>query len=120
MSKSKKKTIQKRIDLLKLIKSIPSNKRASILNILDEESIHSICEVLHNLFKNNFGLNLKKCKHIRHKYAPHKTKIKVLMNPKASVKRKRQILSDNQIGSGLFTVLASVAIPALISALTSK
>lgn len=119
-SKSKKKTIQNRIDLLKLLKSIPSSKRANIMKISDEYTIHSICEVLHNLFRNNFGLNLNRCNHIREKYAPHKTKIKTLMNPRASIKKKRDILADNQVGSGLFSVLASIAIPALVAALSSK
>ncbi len=120
MANSKRKIIQNRIDLLKLIKSIPSSKRKDILNISDESTIHSICEILHNLFKNNFGLNLNKCGHIKRKFMPHKAKIKILMNPKTSVKKKRQILNDNQIGNGIFSMLATVAIPALISALTGK
>ena len=35
-----------------------------------------------------------------------------------SVKKKRKILSDPQIGHGIFTMLASMILPAIISAKT--
>ena len=38
-------------------------------------------------------------------------------NKRKSVKTKREILSDPQIGKGIFTLLASTILPALISAL---
>ena len=43
--------------------------------------------------------------------------INILSSKKASVKKKREILSDPQVGEGIFTLLASTILPALISAL---
>ena len=44
-------------------------------------------------------------------------KIQTLADEKKSVKKKRKILSDPQIGHGIFTMLASMILPAIISAI---
>ena len=43
--------------------------------------------------------------------------IRILMDKNESVKKKRKILSDPQIGHGIFTMLASMILPAIISAI---
>ena len=48
---------------------------------------------------------------------PIEKEIKIIGNKKASVKIKREIIYDPQIGQGIFTMLASTILPALISAL---
>ena len=48
---------------------------------------------------------------------PISKEINTLSNKRKSVKTKREILSDPQIGKGIFTLLASTILPALISAL---
>ena len=43
-----------------------------------------------------------------------------LGNSNLSVNSKRKLLSKPQVGDGIFTILASTVLPALISALASK
>ena len=120
MQPAKKRILQSRVDLLNFVKSIPRKKRACLINMLDADSIHSICECLHNLFKNNIDLSEKKCLSIRKRFEPHKKEIKDLINAQSTLKRRKNILKNDQIGNGLFTVLASVVLPAIISAIASK
>ena len=44
----------------------------------------------------------------------------IIGNKKASVKTKREILSDPQFGDGIFTLLAAAILPALVSALARE
>ena len=46
--------------------------------------------------------------------------LRKLADPKLSVKSKRKLLREPQVGNGIFTILASTVLPALISALASK
>ena len=62
-------------------------------------------------------LYLLKKKHINVFLTPIEKEIKIIGNKKALMKIKREILSDPQIGQGIFTMLASMILPALISAL---
>ena len=116
--KSRKIKLESRVELLQLLKKIPKNKRSKIIKILDDNTIHNICECLSNLFKNTFNLSPNKCKSIRKKFHLHKKTILKLINPKSNIKQKKAILSTEQFGSGLFTLLATVALPAIIAALT--
>ena len=115
---SRKNKLKNRAELLELLKKIPKNRRTKIVKLLDDSTIHTICECLCNLFKNTFNLPPNKCKGIRKKFHSHKNSILKLIDPKASVKQKKIILSNEQFGSGLFTLLATVAFPAIITALT--
>jgi hypothetical protein len=115
---SRKNRLKNRAELLELLKTLPKNKRIKIVKLLDDNSIHTICECLCNLFKNTFNLPSNKCGFIRKKFSSHKKDILKLINPETSVKKKKSILTNNQYGSGLFTILASVALPAIIAALT--
>ena len=53
---------------------------------------------------------------LKHELLPIKNSI----NPKYSMKKKRQILSKQKVGKGVFTAIASFVIPALMSILTKK
>ena len=116
----KREKLKNRVELLQLLKSFPHNKRQKLIKILDEQSIHNISECLCNIFKNTFNLKASKCNHIRKKFYPHKQDILKLIDPKTNIKKKKEVLSSNQLGSGLFTVLATIALPAIISALTAR
>jgi len=118
--KSRKNRLKERAELLELLKKIPKTKRAKIVKLFDDNTIHNICECLCNLFKNTFKLPPKKCGYIRKKFGGHRSQILKLIDPNTSVKKKKDLLSSQQIGSGLFTILASVALPAIIGALTGK
>ena len=49
---------------------------------------------------------------------PIKREFKKVIDPDVSIKEKRRILSESQVGQGSFTLLASTILPALISLCT--
>ena len=55
--------------------------------------------------------------YLKKKLKPHECQIRYLSDPQKSVKKKRILLEKDQFGAGVFTALATVAIPALIAAL---
>lgn len=120
MGKLNKKILQQRADILKLFKNMSKKKKLECVKYLDSNTVHNICECLHNFFKNNFNMNERKCTYIKRKFAFHKDKIKMLLNEKTSTKKRKEILADNQIGSGLFTILSTLVLPAIISAIAAK
>ena len=46
--------------------------------------------------------------------------VRQLANPKLTLKTKRKILKKSQVGSGIFTALATIVVPALLSLLAKK
>ena len=49
---------------------------------------------------------------------PIKKEFEKVMDPDVSIKEKRKVLSKPQVGHGIFTLLASTVLPALISIFT--
>ena len=49
---------------------------------------------------------------------PIKREFEKVMDPDVSIKEKRKVLSKPQVGHGVFTLLASTVLPALISLFT--
>ena len=43
--------------------------------------------------------------------------VRKLASPTTSLLRKRKLLSNQQVGGGIFTIIASTIIPALLSAI---
>ena len=46
--------------------------------------------------------------------------VRQLANPKLTLKTKRKILKTSQVGSGIFTALATIVVTALLSLLAKK
>ena len=57
---------------------------------------------------------------VKKKLKPIRDDVRKLSNPKLSVKTKRKILRKPQVGKGIFTLLATTVLPALISSLLAK
>ena len=104
------------IQVLKYIKSLKGDYRgfAQHTNLKD---IHIISSCCFNLLQDNIPLTDTKKRQIKIFLKPISKEINTLSNKRKSVKSKREILSDPQIGNGIFTLLASTILPALISAL---
>jgi hypothetical protein len=116
------KTMLKR--KLKSLQSLPRgvNKNAD-MGFVDEYSddkIHDICEACYNIVNKKLPLNKSKNNLLKKKLLPIHNEIRQLANPKLQLKTKRRLLKQSQVGSGVFTALATFVIPALISLLTSK
>ena len=83
----------------------------------DDEQIHAICEACLNVLNNTPKLNAANLKKVKRLLRPIKQQIRSISRPKVSVKHKRKILSNPQTGKGIFSVIAGIVIPAIISAL---
>ena len=60
---------------------------------------------------------------VKRKLNPIKLQVRKLDDPNVSVKVKRKLLSERQVGNGIFATLATITsavIPLIISAATSK
>ena len=104
------------IQVLKYIKSLKGDYRGFAQHT-NSKDIHIISSCCFNLLQDNIPLTDTKKRQIKIFLKPISKEINTLSNKRKSVKSKREILSDPQIGNGIFTLLASTILPALISAL---
>lgn len=118
MNKLQKKYLKGVIGTLLPLTKIPKSQTLSLLPLLSDDCIHKICETCQNFLMNSFNLNKKKLSYVRKKFNKSKKDIRTLARPSVSLLRKRKILSDNQTGRGVISILASIALPALLSALS--
>ena len=109
--------LRSKLKVLQNVIGTPKKQRLKLLRTCDDEQIHALCEACLNVLNNTPKLNGPKLKKVKRVLRHIKRNIRSISNPKISVKHKRQILSDPQTGRGIFSVIASVVIPAIISAL---
>jgi hypothetical protein len=113
-------------ELVRLIKTINSVNQLKKREKMDmardcpDNIVHSICECCYNLVNDHLPLNRDKKYRARTYLKPVRHEIRELADSGTSLKRKRELLSDPQVGGGVFTILASTILPALISALIPK
>ena len=99
------------IQVLTYIKSLKGDYRGFAQHT-NSKDIHIISSCCFNLLEDNIPLTYRKKKQIKIFLKPIEKEINMIGN-----KSKREILSDPQIGNGIFTLLATTILPALISAL---
>ena len=105
------------IQVLKHIKSLKGDYKGYAEHT-NSKDIHIISSCCYNLLEDNIPLPLNKKKKIKIFLTPIKKEINIIGNKKDLVKIKRKILSDPQIGHGIFTMLVSMILPTIISAIT--
>ena len=103
------------IQVLKYIKSLKGDYRGFAQHT-NSKDIHTISNCSFNLLEENIPLTLTKKRQIKLFLKPINKEMNTLSNRRQSIKKKREILSDPQIGVDIFTLLASTILPALISA----
>ena len=96
---------------------VHKKKRRDYIKSCTNDEIHAICGATKNLVDGNFEMSKGKKAYLKKKLKPHECQIRYLSDPRKSVKKKRILLEKEQFGAGVFTALATVAIPALIAAL---
>ena len=103
------------LQLLKYIKSLKGDYQgfAQHTNSRDIDTITICCA---NLLQDNIPLPISKKKSVKLLLAPIEKDIKSLSKKGVSIKRRRAILTNPQTGSGIFTLLATTLLPAIISA----
>jgi len=117
-NKGKKKYIESVLKHLKPLAKIPASMRQDMVPILSDECIHRICESCQNLILNNYGFNHSMLKKIKSQLKGSEKQIRLISRPSSSLLSERKVLSNNQTGSGICTLLASTIVPALIAALS--
>ena len=109
---------------LESLQSLPERlKKNADMGFVDEYSddkINDICEACYNIVHKKLPLNKTKNSQLKKKLLPIHNDVRRLANPKLQLRTKRRILKQSQVGSGVFTALASFVIPTLISLLTPK
>lgn len=117
--KMNKSHLEKKI---KSLQSLPKRgqKDMSFINDYSDEKIHNICEACFNIVHKKLPLNSQKKSQLKRRLLPIHEEVRRLANPKLKLATKRRILKKTQVGSGIFTALASFVVPTLLSLLTSK
>lgn len=115
-----KETLNKRIKHLQCFKELRKEDRLKVVDICSDECIHAICETCYNILEDAIPMERRKKNQLKSKLMPLRFHIRKLADPKVSIKEKKGVLKNPQVGEGIFTILASTVLPALISALASK
>lgn len=115
-----KAQLKNRINFLKSFSKLKPKQKLSYMKKCPDEGIHTICECYYNLLRGNIKIDPKKKNSLRKSLTPIKLQVRKLTDGKTSVKIKRNLLSNPQVGKGIFATLAAIVIPAIISALASK
>ena len=106
--------VREAIQVLKYIKSLKGDYQGFAKHT-NSKDIHTISTCCFNLLEDNIPLPTKKKKSIKLFLMPIEKEIKLMSKRNSSLKQKRDILSDPQIGHGILTLLATTILPALIS-----
>ena len=117
MKKSKEKYIRQVLNYLEPLSHVSPKRSPNIVPLLSDDTIHKLCESCQNLLQNTYGLNDRQLRKITRKMKPLSKDVRRLSSPTTSLLRKRKLLSNQQIGGGIFTIIASTIIPALLSAI---
>lgn len=115
-----KETLNKRIQHLQCFKELRKKDRLKVVDICSDECIHAICETCYNILEDAIPMDRRKKNKVKSQLMPLRFHIRKLADPKVSIKEKKGVLKNPQVGEGIFTILASTVLPALISALASK
>ena len=102
------------VQLLKYIKSLKGDYQGFTqhTNSRDIDTITICCA---NLLQDNIPLPISKKKSIKLLLSPIEKDIKSLSKRGVYIKKRRAILTNPQVGSGILTLLAETLLPAIIS-----
>ena len=112
-----KKQLRTVLQLLEKASNVEKTKRKDYVKSCSDDEIHAICGPTKNLVDGNFYMSKGRKAYLKKKLKPHQCQISYLSDPRKSIRKKRTLLEKEQFGAGVFTALATVAIPALIAAL---
>ena len=106
------------INLMKRMKRIKKTERGNFFKCCSDQDIKIICESCKNIYDDTLGFDEKTRNIVKKKLLPIKKEFTAISRPKTSRRKRRQLLQNPQVGSGIFTILASTVLPILISAIT--
>ena len=114
----KKSALKREAQLLKRISKVKPNKSKRFFQKASKEIVECVSQCCFNIIHNGFHLKDKSSQSVKRKLMPIRKDIRELSNAKVSLKKKRKILSKQQVGRGLISILASTLIPLIISAIS--
>ena len=117
MKRSKVKYIKQALKHLEPFLHITPKKSINIVPLLSDDTIHKLCESCQNLLQNTYSIESRNLNKITKKMKPYAKDVRKLASPTTSLLRKRKLLANQQIGGGIFAILASTIIPALLTAI---
>ena len=120
MQKMSKGDEKKHINFLKRLKQIKKTDRNDFFSHCSDADIQVICESCNNVYHNTLNLKDKKREKVKRKLLPIKKEFTQLCQSRTSNKKRRTLLKNTQVGSGVFTILASTVLPILLSSLLKK
>ena len=106
--------LDQQIDRCELFSCLKKDEREEYIKNCSDECIHSLCEMYYNVLTRGLyipPINMKKVNEIKHAFPLYTQKF---IDPKARVCEKRKLLTKPQFGNGIFSLLASAILPALI------
>jgi len=103
------------IQVLKYIKSMKGDYQGFVEHA-NSRDIHTISECCYNLIQDNIPLPKNMKRALKVFLIPMGEEIITLANKNECIEKKRKLLSQDQVGHGIFTLLASTILPAIISA----
>ena len=119
--KMNKTQLKKRVKSLQsLPPKIKGKKDMSFIDAYPDDKIHDICEACYNIVHMKLPMDSKKRNQLKKKLLPIHEDIRNLAKPHTAVSTKRKILKKPQVGAGIFTALASIVVPTILSMLGSK
>ena len=116
----KKSLLKQKVSTLSKLHKTKKGCDMSFLREYPDEKIHDICEACFNVLKENIPIKGNKKYQLKKKLKPIKNEIRKLANSKISVNTKRKLLAIPQVGHDIFSAIATVVLPALISLLSRK
>jgi hypothetical protein len=105
----------KHIEQLKKLHRCGKSKRPHLIDECDQEQVLAVCECSDNILRGKVPLTARQKQRLKKHY---KT-LKNLADPTIHWKRKKKVLSTQE-GGAILTSILGVAIPALISYLASR
>ena len=110
---------REKLDHLQCIRALRRKNRFTFMETCSDNCIDSICEFCFNLIQDNLPLSKSSKSRIKENLKPIRFKLRKLTDPEVSVQEKRELLQEQQVGEGIFPLIASI-VPTLISLLASK
>ena len=115
-----RKSLTKILHLLQKSRNVKKNDRKNYFMYCSDDEIHAICGACKNFLSENIEVEQRKKTYLKKKLLPIKNEIRTLSNKDTPLAKKRKLLSKGQVGSGIFSLLAGVIIPTIVSALAGK
>lgn len=106
------KLLEKKYNFLKDVSSLGKTERKKYINSCEKQHIHVISEAIFNALKTP-------CKRKKKCLKKYGKELRKISNPKFDIEKKRKLLTD-QVGGGIFSIIASVVLPLLTNLLFKK